>query len=152
VLSCGVSSFVPAGAVSETQVDVDPSSLRSLLLPYSTTVKFRLKHCVGELLFHLCDQQGPLTAPLSRPLAIHPSVPFCASSPSGPAVFLRPLQRLSTFACAASEMPSVCWQRRAYQVSCGANRRSADPRGVADHALTCAWCCMLACVCVCVCM
>jgi hypothetical protein len=50
--------MVPAGSVSELQLDVDPLSLRALLLPYSTTIKYRLKRCVGELLFTLCDEQG----------------------------------------------------------------------------------------------
>ena len=49
--------MVPAGSVSEQQLDVDLLSLRSLLLPYCTSIKFRVKHAVSELLFQLCDEQ-----------------------------------------------------------------------------------------------
>ena len=51
-------SMVPAGSVSEQLLDVDPLSLRSLLLPYCTSIKFRVKHAASELLFQLCDEQG----------------------------------------------------------------------------------------------
>ena len=52
------SSMLPAGSVSEQQLDVDPLSLRSLLLPHCTSIKFRVKHAVSELLFQLCDEQS----------------------------------------------------------------------------------------------
>jgi len=44
--------------VSEQQLDIDPLSLRALLLPHCTTIKYRIKRCVGELLFTLCDEQS----------------------------------------------------------------------------------------------
>ena len=53
-----VMSMVPAGSVNEQQLDVDPLSLRSLLLPYCTSIKFRVKAAVSELLFQLCDAQA----------------------------------------------------------------------------------------------
>ena len=43
--------------MSEQQLDVDPLSLRSLLLPHCTSIKFRVKHAASELLFQLCDEQ-----------------------------------------------------------------------------------------------
>ena len=96
-LLCVRVSFVPAGGVSEVQVDVDPLSLRSLLLPYSTTVKFRLKHCVGEFLFHLCDEQGQPT--------------HCAArhQPRSPVVAVQLLTTSSSaLPCAAAEYIRLC--------------------------------------------
>ena len=55
---CVVCSMVPAGSASESQLDVDPLSLRSLLLPLCTSINFKVKHAVSELLFQLCDEQG----------------------------------------------------------------------------------------------
>ena len=95
----GAQSFVPAGSVSEEQLDADPQSLRALLLPYSTTVKYRLKAAVGEFLFQLCDEQCTRTATADSAA--------CRSGQSVSLIGLRSLSLL-TMRGAANEYIRLC--------------------------------------------
>lgn len=143
VLHCVVwlVSMVPAGSVSEQQLDVDPLSLRSLLLPYCTSIKFRVKHVVSELLFQLCDEQrqynkaeqsNNITAQhstahtrseevsswLIRPaLCLHCCQHHVRSHTRPSADVIGCVQRTSSFDVAGWAMPLDCWQRRECQVN-----------------------------------
>ena len=78
--------MVPAGSLSELQLDADPLSLRALLLPHCTSIKYALKRGVGELLFTLCDEQRqgtdtqPTLSPLSAPVSHSLSLPLSPSA------------------------------------------------------------------------
>lgn len=49
-------AMAPAGALSEKMVDVDPCSLKTLLLGWIITLNYNVKQNVSELLYQVCDK------------------------------------------------------------------------------------------------